>query len=376
MKKTVSLILLIIFGCLFGLLLFEVAAYLPLKKIRDKGRTFIKLPDAANLSRALPHDKLLGWKEVPGTKGQKETSEFKYWVTINSKGFRDKEHSYASEGNPYRIVVLGDSFVWGMGVKQEDRFTEILESLLKNKGTESEVINLGIGGYGTDQEYLLFQSEGIKYKPNLVIMAFYSNDFETNTSALKHILICQKPVFRLTKAGTLKLTNVPVPEITYTKIWLMNHSSIYYLYEVFLLKSKLFRNLCIMAGLIENEERFKQQVIPLTKELLRNFLNLVKQNDSDFLVVLIPDYRQMENIQRNGDFTIIAAFIKNELKSHVLDLRDLLFKDVGKYYYKFDQHWTPEGHRIAAEAIFNYLIENGFFQRHSANNLTIQKEYH
>lgn len=362
MKKNVSLILLSIFGSLFGLFLFEVVAYLPLKKIRERGGVVIRNQDAANESRGIQYDKLLGWRGIPGIKCEvKGSPEVNMWVTINSKSFRDKEHSYLSERKLYKIVALGDSFVWGVGVEPEDRLTDILEFSLKNKGIESEVINLGMLGYSTDQEYLLFQSEGIKYKPNLVILVLYSDDIDANP--LRNISYYQKPAFRFTKAGTLKLTNVPVPTQNDITVWLKNHSSIYYLYTVFLTKINLFRNLCIMVGLMEDEEYIKQQAVLLTKELLRNLFNLVKQNNSDFLVVLIPDRKKAENTQRNGDFTAIAAFIRSDLQSHVLDLRPLLFKDTGKYYFKADPHWTAEGHRLAADTIFTYLVENRFLSQ-------------
>lgn len=360
MKRTVSLILLIIFGCLFGLLLFEAVAYLPLKKTKDTRRILLR-----HVQRGLygmQHDRLLGWKGVSDTEGSFNQPEFKTYVSLNSRGFRDKEHSNLTNTDTYKIVVSGDSFVWGYGVEQKDRFTDMLESLLKSEGIKSVVINMGVPAYGTDQEYLLFQSEGIRYNPKLVILAIYSDDFDSNSSTLWWSVL-PKPAFRYTKAGTLKLTNVPVPPPKSTKFWLMSHSSIYSLYVILLAKSNLFRNLCIKVGLAEDKEHIKQQAIPLTKELLRNFFNLVKQSNSEFLAVLIPDHYKMENTQRNGDFTAIASFIKNELQSNVLDLRPLLSKDIGKYYFKVDPHWTAEGHRLAGEAIFNYLAENRFLSQ-------------
>ncbi len=43
-----------------------------------------------------------------------------------------------------------------------------------------EVVNAGVAGYGTLQEYLYLVSEGIKYQPDLVLLMFYENDLYDN----------------------------------------------------------------------------------------------------------------------------------------------------------------------------------------------------
>jgi len=48
------------------------------------------------------------------------------------------------------------------------------------------VLNLGVGGYGTAQQLLYLEEEGVRYRPNLVVLAFYlGNDVQNNSRALE-----------------------------------------------------------------------------------------------------------------------------------------------------------------------------------------------
>jgi hypothetical protein len=69
------------------------------------------------------------------------------------------------------------------------------------------VLNFGVSGYGTDQEWLLYQAVGRRYCPDLVLVALYGNDLRENQAAAAP---SPKPLFR-PAGGTLALTNVPVP---------------------------------------------------------------------------------------------------------------------------------------------------------------------
>ena len=107
-----------------------------------------------------------------------------------------------------RIVVLGDSIVWGYGVEDDEVFTSVLER--EDPGVEW--INLGVSGYGTDQESLLLEREGMRYKPDIVLAEVCENDFDENVhDQVYHIY--PKPLFAL-RQGSLLLTNAPVPRVS------------------------------------------------------------------------------------------------------------------------------------------------------------------
>lgn len=120
-------------------------------------------------------DLKLGYKPAPNTDG-------KYYglkVKTNSKGLRDNEYSYLKKNGVFRIVALGDSFTYGLGIKNPaDIYIKIAEKELKKKTHNAEIINMAVGGYNTKQEVDWFKTEGVKYGPDMVILGFTANDNE------------------------------------------------------------------------------------------------------------------------------------------------------------------------------------------------------
>jgi hypothetical protein len=99
-----------------------------------------------------------------------------------------------------RVLVLGDSYVWGFGATQEELFTA-----RQVYRTDDELINGGVSGYGTDQEYLFYLREGQKFEVDEVVLAFtLLNDVANNLSPKQYSYL--KPYFTL-NAGQLVLHN-------------------------------------------------------------------------------------------------------------------------------------------------------------------------
>lgn len=119
-------------------------------------------------------DRELGWKLKPNAEGEWGPA----WVKTNSKGLRGPELDYAKPANVTRILYLGDSVTFGYGVKNhKDTFPYRVEAVLENDlRREIETINAGVGGYSPWQEYLYLSREGVKYNPDLVVVAFVLND--------------------------------------------------------------------------------------------------------------------------------------------------------------------------------------------------------
>jgi hypothetical protein len=134
------------------------------------------------------YDPIVGSKLRPGIKG--------YWleegggyVSINSDGLRDREHSIEKAPNALRIAVLGDSYAEAMQVNQEEAFWAVMERKLQecvNLGNQQvEVINFGQSCLGTTQELLILRHRVWKYSPDVVLLAFVTgNDIADNSPAL------------------------------------------------------------------------------------------------------------------------------------------------------------------------------------------------
>jgi hypothetical protein len=158
------------------------------------------------------YDSLFGWKKIPGLRSQRVTAgKPPVSYNINSRSIRGPEYPYAKEDGEYRILVLGDSFAEGFMVEFSELFSEVMKKTLndKQRSVHIDVINTGTSGWSTDQELIMFQTEGKKYSPDLVILLFYENDITYNNRP-KDWGMYYKPLFQIVD-GKLELTNVPVP---------------------------------------------------------------------------------------------------------------------------------------------------------------------
>jgi hypothetical protein len=130
-----------------------------------------------------------GYALLPGAEGWWR-SEGEAYIHINSQGLRDHDHTLAKPTGVYRIAILGDSFAEALQVPLEQTFWHLLETQLNDQGCvgdkTAEVINFGVGGYGTGQQLLTLRQQVWPYQPDLVLLAFFlGNDVQNNAFALE-----------------------------------------------------------------------------------------------------------------------------------------------------------------------------------------------
>jgi hypothetical protein len=62
-------------------------------------------------------------------------------------------------------------------VHQHEVFTRVLEVSLRKRGLRAEVMNTGVSGFGTAEQLVYLENEGIHYKPDAVVLALFGNDY-------------------------------------------------------------------------------------------------------------------------------------------------------------------------------------------------------
>ena len=95
---------------------------------------------------------------------------------INRHGFRGPDFERQKAPGTQRLLVLGDSFTFGEGVRFEDTFARRLEGLLDEGDGPVEVLNLGVSGWATRHEILYLEREGLAFGPDLVLVVYVLND--------------------------------------------------------------------------------------------------------------------------------------------------------------------------------------------------------
>jgi hypothetical protein len=152
-------------------------------------------------------DARLGWTLRPGL-AYWWTREGRAFVEINSAGMRDAEHALAKPHDVYRVAVLGDSYSEAFQLPREQAFWALLPERLAQcgiaPGKRIEVLNFGVSGYGTAQEYLMLEARAIRYRPDLVLLQFTNgNDVANNSAALEDEKA--RPFFVFGRDGALRL---------------------------------------------------------------------------------------------------------------------------------------------------------------------------
>ncbi|MCG6925057.1 MAG: SGNH/GDSL hydrolase family protein [Acidobacteria bacterium] len=103
---------------------------------------------------------------------------------INSRGYRDVEHTRHPPAGVRRVVCLGDSFTWGVSVLFDDAWPKRLErGLARERGEEWEAIILAEPGLNAVQLTSRLDVEGFAYEPDVVVLAWVLNDAEDLDSA-------------------------------------------------------------------------------------------------------------------------------------------------------------------------------------------------
>jgi hypothetical protein len=182
------------------MLLAVLACEIALRATNQRDAARFYLPDAQR-----------GWALRPNQEGWSR-EENVVWVRINSDGLRDREHPAAAPPGTVRVAVLGDSYMMAVNVPQEKTFTSFLESRLtgcvQGTGRVAEVMNFGVGGYGTAQELLTYRSHVTNYRPDVVVLAVYtSNDLFNNHPGLNESNHDPTPYFAL--RGDMLVLNAP-----------------------------------------------------------------------------------------------------------------------------------------------------------------------
>jgi len=172
--------------------------------LMDLGYRWLIEPEAIVPKAVGRFDDALGWALVPNASASSSATGTPVEYRINSKGLRDDETDYVKSPGTLRILLLGDSRTFGYGVPIEQHFSKLLEGYFRNV----EVINMGVSGYGVDQELLAFRKEGVRYQPDVVIA--YVAHFGDQRHMFADRWGKPKPQFQL-RDGELTLSNVPVP---------------------------------------------------------------------------------------------------------------------------------------------------------------------
>ncbi|MFI5329755.1 MAG: SGNH/GDSL hydrolase family protein [Desulfobaccales bacterium] len=323
------------------------------------------------------YDESLGAIPMPYQRGVKTPPEGpSYNFSHNSMGFRGTKE-YRTKQASFRVLFLGDSFTYGVGVNDDQAFPYLVEKILQDRNYSVETINAGNPGVGTDYELKFIQTLGEKLKADLVVLCFFWNDFYDNALGGHFRLgengeLIPKTPHSLT-AKKVKIENLP------GIYWLLSRSQAANLVKVSIVDFlrwlpktvAKFKNkpetppadAKLYPGALpgskykaENPSGLKQ----LTQIYIIQLIKAVKAQGSDILFLYLPDASQVDQYRKTGQ---ISSYEKDffeivESQGHKpYSLTSCLTGVKERMDLPYWGHWSPATNREAAKYISVRLEE-------------------
>lgn len=303
--------------------------------------------------------------------------QYGHSVSFNSGGMRDREHALDKRTEVFRILLLGDSFMEALQVPFEAALPSLLETdLAKRTGRKVEVINAGVSGWGTDDELRYLTEYGLRYSPDLVVVAMtLHNDISDNLREHWHTV----------RGGRLvDQPRAPIPFLDYKivelKAFIATRLQLY----------QLWRRARHRGEIVQTRRQLDSHVVQLFREpaperitygyeltglLLEKMKEVTAAAGGQLAVVLLPlrvqltDSSFAEFVRAAGSTEDgmpparpqrIMTSIADGLSIPVIDLlpafREWSVDSAAPLYLEWDGHWNGAGHRLATESVVEGLV--------------------
>lgn len=139
----------------------------------------------------------------------------------NELGLRGAAGCEEKAPGTFRVLCIGDSTTFGLGVPEPATWVRRVESDLNKtapQGSRIEFVNAGVPAYNTRDELALYRALADRLRPDLVLLGFYGNDLE-------------RIGFHIATDGSVLADPFPLPDA----------------WNPLLMKSWLFRRVCVSA---------------------------------------------------------------------------------------------------------------------------------
>jgi lysophospholipase L1-like esterase len=295
-----------------------------------------------------------GWTPRPSFRHTLAGSE----TTINRLGYRGHEVAPTRTAGRPRIVMLGDSITFGYGVRDGETFSAVMESL----DPRLEVVNLGVQGYGTDQELLKLEREGFAYAPDVVVLnVCLANDLQDNAAARSiYDGVYPKPYFRLEDGRLVKVADHVALSAPRRLALLLSQRSALFNALLDLTRVDRARYQRELVGRAAAEPA--EPAFAVTFALVRRMDEVTRARGAAFVALLYPSLRDFIRPSRRAQRFLEAPDLRGVKVVDLLprfEAAGFTVDTFSRYSLDGNLHLTPDGHRLAARVILDVLAEQG-----------------
>jgi lysophospholipase L1-like esterase len=325
----------------------------------------------------------------PGASAWVRDEEFTTFVGFNRDGLRGKDVATAPRPGAARVLVVGDSFVEGAEVDEDDAMPSVLAGRLTAAGCPTESLNAGVRGWGTAQEYLYLAHEGPRFRPDVVVLVVYvGNDLVDNSLELSGSApdgVPSRPFFTLERGDLVRAPSRPPPTPPFAPALELAraHSSLFNLAE---------SGVAVKLGSADGAEVLRsvhrlafaapptpawEHTWAVTEALLVAARDEAEAQGARFLLAAAPHKGQLD--QADWERLIRGAPLRKDVSwdprlpqdrlrgladAHGIQAVDLLppleaANGSAPLYFAENSHWTAAGHAVAAEAVAEAILGGG-----------------
>lgn len=295
------------------------------------------------------HDDDLGWRFIPEQHARLPHHGGFYVHRTNGAGLRsDKDYPDEKASGRTRIVVLGDSYTAGDGVSNGKRFSDLIEQ----RHPHMDTINLGLPGAGPDQQLLLMEQMGLKYRPDLLVWCVTCENIRRlgcrSWPALEwstgRMCYRAKPYMTL-EDGELRVHNVPTPRGMRFEgelgDWDGEASHVFagsFSYDVYSRPDDMLNRLmeAVVLRLLKSTTGTPVLIVPLPVK--------------NFILGEAPVYMPFFDVFHDPSTQRYVADILPAFAA-------LGAEDKHRCWFRTDPHYTPFAHRIVADFLLRVLGE-------------------
>lgn len=333
--------------------------------------------------------------------------EFNEIAHINNLGYRGNDFELTKKNGVPRILMIGDSFTFGVGCTDDETIAACLQKDLAQQHINAQVINAGVGHTGPLVQYLNLKTIHLKLEPDLVILLFDFTDLADDWKAEQHAVydtngditridyrylngkldvwqscmyyssLCMylnnKVVRTIGKIRALGLKNFIVAKMQRKKA------------KAVIANSDTTEDTIAFDGLLMMRGTKKAAVISKhwqrTAAYLTKIKALLDSRHIPFIIVTYPHGIYVGNTEWNNGrvfwgfeqnttytdyypFELVETYARANNITYINTLPDFLQSKINadtKLFYDYDGHMTPAGYAIVAESItanntFNHIL--------------------
>jgi hypothetical protein len=315
------------------------------------------------------------WRYRPDISLSYKAPEFDMQIRTNADGLRGGPVSPSDD--IATILVIGDSFTFGWGVTEDQRYSEVIGRLIAQAvpGTQVRIINAGYWMYTFDQQLVLMKQLIARYHPKVVVQDFYWMHIRTlfghqyERAADGTLLAVTDSKIMVNERGVLKFRSD-----------LLERPPLHSQLVAFVARAILNRDLRERAGEWMGYMRPGPQNADLwavTEALVDETIRTVRAAGIAYIPFLLPVSIEFPggnwaNVGWGGstppadvDVTLPGARLAAMFARRGVDIVELAPRmraraaghDGPALYYPQDGHWTAAGHALAAEILAPYVTQ-------------------